>query len=112
MDLLFFQHSGIRPVSQNRRPDSFNKTGSSGDEQATRDWLLLYLGSLSILFVLFFIFLSKMSTVEPDMEDLFEEKKRVRNPLVPLGLSSSFRLFFWSHFFWHSIVYRVTDCWF
>ncbi|XP_010515114.1 PREDICTED: RING-H2 finger protein ATL48-like [Camelina sativa] len=27
----------------------------------------------------------KMSAVEPDMEDLFQEKKRVRNPLVPLG---------------------------
>uniref|UniRef100_A0A1J3CSA7 RING-H2 finger protein ATL48 n=1 Tax=Noccaea caerulescens TaxID=107243 RepID=A0A1J3CSA7_NOCCA len=26
-----------------------------------------------------------MSAVEPDMEDLFQEKKRVRNPLVPLG---------------------------
>jgi hypothetical protein len=29
--------------------------------------------------------LEKMSSVEPDMEDLFQEKKRVRNPLVPLG---------------------------
>ena len=29
-----------------------------------------------------------MSGIEPDMEDLFQEKKRVRNPLVPLGLSS------------------------
>ncbi|XP_010426273.1 PREDICTED: RING-H2 finger protein ATL48-like [Camelina sativa] len=27
----------------------------------------------------------KMSAVEPDVEDLFQEKKRVRNPLVPLG---------------------------
>ncbi|KAH0922286.1 LOW QUALITY PROTEIN: hypothetical protein HID58_022304 [Brassica napus] len=26
-----------------------------------------------------------MSGIEPDMEDLFQEKKRVRNPLVPLG---------------------------
>ncbi|WZZ80987.1 hypothetical protein YC2023_101559 [Brassica napus] len=35
-----------------------------------------------------------MSGIEPDMEDLFQEKKRVRNPLVPLGLSSLSHLSF------------------
>ncbi|XP_010550660.1 PREDICTED: uncharacterized protein LOC104821460 isoform X2 [Tarenaya hassleriana] len=30
-----------------------------------------------------------MSTVEPELEDLFLEKKRVRNPLVPVEFRNS-----------------------
>ena len=29
--------------------------------------------------------MEKMDTAEPNFEQLFEEKKRVRNPLVPVG---------------------------
>ncbi|KAJ6868885.1 RING-H2 finger protein ATL48 [Populus alba x Populus x berolinensis] len=29
--------------------------------------------------------MEKMGTAEPNFEQLFEEKKRVRNPLVPVG---------------------------
>lgn len=52
-----------------------------------------------------------MSAVEPDMEDLFQEKKRVRNPLVPLGLSSIFVLSFAlsSHSFALSFVLNFTQ---
>ncbi|KAK9278409.1 hypothetical protein L1049_027974 [Liquidambar formosana] len=29
--------------------------------------------------------MEKMGTAEPNLEDLFDQKKRVRNPLVPIG---------------------------
>lgn len=48
-----------------------------------------------------------MSSVEPDMEDLFQEKKRVRNPLVPLGLCLLHFLFLLISF--HEISFGLSD---
>lgn len=47
---------------------------------------LFQFGFSSSLVFAALVVVEKMSAVEPDMEDLFQEKKRVRNPLVPLGL--------------------------
>lgn len=47
---------------------------------------LFQFGFSSSLVFASLVVVEKMSAVEPDMEDLFQEKKRVRNPLVPLGL--------------------------
>lgn len=38
--------------------------------------------------------MEKMGAVEPTVEDFFQEKKRVKNPLVPLGMLFSIFLLF------------------
>lgn len=50
----------------------------------------------------------KMGAINSELEELFEAKKRVKNPYVPIGISS-IPLFFPTHMRLHTDIYIIYD---